>query len=619
MTTNAIILCAGRGRRLGALTDEQPKPLVQVNGVSMLDNAVQNLIKTGYRRVTVVVGYQAQKIKEALKGYRCQIDIHLINNPQWETTNNIFSLYLARNELQGDTTLLEGDIFFDVSVLKSLNDQPAWSNVGAVSELTVMMEGAFVTAAENGQVEGFFSTKAGDHHAVPRPLKTVNLYRLSADYCFFLQKQLMDKIRAGQTDIYYEHLFQDALNNSYTFQTVEVPATKWIEIDNAFDLALGEYQFSDNQHDQLKRQHGGYWRYPITDFSLIYNLHFPPRELKEKIYQRFDQIMLNYPANQRLFIGHIAHFLGVDSNHLVIGNGVSEFIKALPRVIPGRVINVEPSFNEYAACFNEANVIPFRLTEENNFNLDVNALLEVVHQEKPKAVIIITPNNPTGRLVSKEEIVKFYRGTETLGTLLIVDESFLDFSDQRDTSSFLGNLKEYPRIVVFRSMSKTFGIGGLRLGYGATANFEFLNALRNEMPIWNINGFAEEFLLNLPQYRNEYVQSCKKIRCDTDALVEGLRMLDELFVYDTDSNFIMCKIKNRNFTSNQISRRLLDKHNIYIKECSGKDMKDATYFFRLSCRTSEENQRLIAAMRDVFEECNATAAVELQLANLYGV
>ncbi|MGB8954569.1 MAG: histidinol-phosphate transaminase, partial [Tumebacillaceae bacterium] len=300
--------------------------------------------------------------------------------------------------------------------------------------------------------------------------------------------------------------------------------------------------------------------------------------------------------------------LGIDKNHLVIGNGVAEFIKALPRVFKGRVVNVEPSFNEYAACFGER-TIPFSVDESNNYDLDMDALIDVVHSEQPEAVVIITPNNPTGRLVSKEDLIKLYEETEALGTILIVDESFLDFSSQREEATFLGSLEEYPRILIFRSMSKTFGIGGLRLGYGATANLEVLGALRSEMPIWNINGFAEEFLLNLPQYNDEYLQSCDNVRRDTDELVEGLRTLGDLTVYDTESNFIMCKVHEKRFTANQIARRLLEKHAIYVKECSGKDMQDAAYFFRLSARTSAENKRLIEAMQDVFAELKSANGI----------
>ncbi|MGB8957259.1 MAG: phosphocholine cytidylyltransferase family protein, partial [Tumebacillaceae bacterium] len=303
MMKQAMILAAGRGKRLGVLTEDQPKPLTQVNGITMLDNAVQHLIDAGYDRLTVVIGYEGEQIRQALDAYRGKIDLCFIENPQWATTNNIYSLYLARNELRGEVTLLEGDIFFDASVLAALDAQQAGRSYLAVSPLNSLMEGAFVQTGEAGEVTGFYSTKDGSHHSAEQAWKTVNLYRLSADLSAFLQEALERKIQAGDTDLYYELLFRDALENGHGFQAVEVPTAAWVEIDNAYDMVLGEYQFSEHKHDQLKGQYGGYWRYPITDFTLIYNFHFPPQELKTKMIERFDHIMLNYPANPRLFTG----------------------------------------------------------------------------------------------------------------------------------------------------------------------------------------------------------------------------------------------------------------------------------------------------------------------------
>lgn len=590
----AVLLCAGRGKRMGSLTNDKPKPLVEVNGVPILENAVQKLIQANYKSLVIVIGYQAKQIIDTLKPYEDQIQITYIHNDKWDITNNIYSLWLAKEELKEDFTLLEADLFIGSTVLNTLSEVSNNNNYVLVSPLNNLMEGNCVEIDEEGKIINFDSTKNDDFTYSNNKLKTLNIYRFNSSFSQRMIKILNEEISIGNTNIYYEEVFKKLHSEEgIEFHTLTLPANTWYEIDNMYDLKIGEFQFSkENKLDILKNQHGGYWRYPITDHALIYNFHFPPDDMKKKIQSRFDDLLLNYPSSSKFIINYLSDFLNLSKEQLVLTNGVSEIIKVLPHIFEGHVGLIEPSFNEYSNSLGEK-AKTFYVEELNDFTINFNRLIQFVHKEKLSAIVIVTPDNPTGKTHDKNDLLKLYNETEELDLNIIVDESFIDFSDNADDTTFLNELNLYPRITVLKSMSKTFGIGGLRLGYAASSNSLFLEKLKKEIPIWNINGFAEEFILNLTSYNEEYKESCLIVRRETDLLYEELKNINDLKVFPTDSNFILCKILDENITSNDLANYLLNNFNIYIKECSGKKMDQSEFFFRVSSRTLEDNIKLV--------------------------
>jgi histidinol-phosphate/aromatic aminotransferase/cobyric acid decarboxylase-like protein len=145
-------------------------------------------------------------------------------------------------------------------------------------------------------------------------------------------------------------------------------------------------------------------------------------------------------------------------------------------------------------------------------------------------------------------------------------------------------------------MSKAYGICGLRIGYLLTANIAFAQAVRNGVHIWNINGFAEEFLRILPAYRNDFVQSCKKVMLDRDKLYEMLCAIEGLKVYKPDANYIFCRLPDSALSAPEFTRNLFIKHNMYIKHCQGKTLPDSDRYIRIASRTQLENCKLVEAI-----------------------
>jgi histidinol-phosphate/aromatic aminotransferase/cobyric acid decarboxylase-like protein len=154
-------------------------------------------------------------------------------------------------------------------------------------------------------------------------------------------------------------------------------------------------------------------------------------------------------------------------------------------------------------------------------------------------------------------------------------------------------------MAILKSMSKAYGICGLRIGYLLTANLEFAKSVRNGIHIWNINGFAEEFLRILPQYKQVFEDSCEKVKIDRDTFYNKLCAINGMTVFKPDANFIYCRLPDAALSGPEVTKRLFIEHNIYIKDSVGKTQPDADRYIRIASRTQKENNTLIDALMDV--------------------
>lgn len=180
--------------------------------------------------------------------------------------------------------------------------------------------------------------------------------------------------------------------------------------------------------------------------------------------------------------------------------------------------------------------------------------------------------------------------------MLIVDESFIDFASNRNQATLATNLDAYPNLAIFKSMSKAYGICGLRIGYMLTANASFADKVRAGIPIWNLNGFAETFLKMAPEYRDEFEVSCAQVRLDRDRFYEDLCSIAGLRVYKPDANYIFCRLPDRAPSGPEVAKTLFVDHNLYIKHCAGKSMPESDRYLRIASRTQEENRHLVAVL-----------------------
>ena len=299
----------------------------------------------------------------------------------------------------------------------------------------------------------------------------------------------------------------------------------------------------------------------------------------------------------------VGRIINQPAERIVVGNGAAELIKIVSGHISDKLVVAVPSFNEYANAAPSGRVVEFPL-EFPSFQIDVNKFAAEATRIRADVAVVVSPNNPTSMLVPKPDLIWLARELETHDCMLIVDESFLDFAENPDQLTMEREIESCGNVAIIKSMSKAYGICGLRIGYMVTANSEFAEAVRNGVHIWNINGFGEEFLRLLPDYKQEFIESCKQVRTDRDNLYKKLRGIKGMTVFKPDANFVFCRLPDNARSGPEITRKLFIEHNMYIKDSVGKTQPDSDRYLRIASRTEAENCRLVEALISVIDSAD---------------
>ena len=353
----------------------------------------------------------------------------------------------------------------------------------------------------------------------------------------------------------------------------------------------------EERYEYISNQHGGYWRHNFIDHNYLYNLYFPPEEFFSYASDHIKQLVLNYPVAQNDLACLVGDLISQSPEKIAVGNGAAELIKIIAGM--GRKIIVPvPSFNEYVNAAPVGNVVQFDLPQPS-FQLDVDKFADAAIRCKAELAVVVSPNNPTSLLVPKEELVRLTKLLAPHNCMLIVDESFIDFARNGDTETLENEIEKHHNLTIFKSMSKAYGICGIRIGYMLTANSEFLASVRQGLHIWNINGFAEEFLRLAPQYKQRFRESCAQVMEDRDLFCKQLGSIPGMTVYPPDANYIFCRLPDHSISGPELTKKLFVDHNIYIKHCAGKTMPESDRYLRIASRTQPENLRLVEALQDI--------------------
>jgi len=596
----AVILAAGVGDRLRPLTDRLPKCLVPVNGVPILVNTLTHLADSGIRETVIVVGHLKEIIFKRIGDRFRGMKITYVESERYATTNNIYSLWLAREYLDGDILLLEADVYFERELLHRLLNAGG-ENHAVVAHHQSWMSGTVVRLDDEDNIETMVQSRyQGPDFDYSNTFKTVNIYRFGDR---FLREHFLPcldaTIASGNVHDYYETVLNDICGrNGLTLAAVRCDDTSWIEIDNQDDLTAANYLFAskEQRYEYISSLHGDYWRYNFVDHALLYNLYFPPEALLNDLYIHLRDLVLNYPSGQNVMAKLMATLIDQPSERIIVGNGASELIKVIGRRLKRHLIVPVPSFNEWVNAVPEGFVTESVL-EPPTFQLDVERFAREAVDCSADIAIVLNPNNPTSIAVPKAALKWLVKQLAERDILLIIDESFIDFTENAGEATMETETMWYRNLAIIKSLSKCYGIGGLRLGYLLTNNSQFASSVREEIPIWNINAFAEAFLRLVPRYRKEFAHSCELVRVACNGLYRHLSTIPGLTAYQPDANFILCRVPDDAISGSELTRQLFIEHNILIKHCAGKMMPEADRYVRIASRTEVENQALTVALR----------------------
>ena len=598
----AIILAGGMGRRLGEFTRDNTKCMVAVNGVRLIDRLLTQLSSLSLRRVVIVTGYEGQKLQAYVGSSYKGLPVEYVHNPIYDKTNNIYSLSLAREQLQEDDTLLiESDLIFEDALFRMILDCPD-PNVALVSKYESWMDGTMVRIDDERNIVTFIPKKAFKYSDTASYYKTVNIYKFSREfssdhYVPFLEAYL----RVLGNNEYYEQVLRViTLIDTCNFKALPLSGQKWYEIDDVQDLRIAEAIFAGDEDrlEKIQRSYGGYWRYPsLLDFCYLVNPYFPTDRMIEEMKANFETLLREYPSGMGINSMLAAKYFGIRQAYACVGNGAAELIKSLMRYIDGNIGVVYPTFEEYPNRKEKHTIIPF-LPQNADFSYGADDLMRFFGDKDLQALLLINPDNPSGNHIAKTDVLRLSEWCGSRNVRLVVDESFIDFSEHSVADSLLedGILERYPRMAVMKSISKSYGVPGLRLGVLASADTDLISGMKKDVAIWNINSFAEFYMQIFGKYESDYRRACEKFVAERNRFQSELQTIPYLRVIPSQANYFLCEVTDR-YSATELTRILLNRFNILIKDCSSKKgFAGRGEYVRIAVRNKADNMKMMAAL-----------------------
>lgn len=600
----AIILAAGMGKRLGDYTHENTKCMLEVNGIKLIDRALECLQDIHVSRVVLVVGYKGQNVKDYVgtdyKGTR----IVYVDNPIYDKTNNIFSLYLAKDYmLEEDTILLESDLIYEPSVVKKLfsDDFP---NIALVDKYESWMDGTVVTIDEDSHITRFIDKDHFKFEEIKNYYKTVNIYKFSKE---FSSKYYVPFLTAYSTALgnneYYEQVLRVILHlHDAPLKALPLSGETWYEIDDVqdLDIASGMFAPTDQEHfNAISSRFGGFWRYPqMLDYCYLVNPYFPPQKMIDEMKASFESLLRDYPSGMKVNALLASKNFGVKTDYIVVGNGAAELIKALMEGYTGVLGNVLPTFEEYPNRIAPENLVQY-IPQSKDFHYSASDLIHFFGDKPIDTLLLINPDNPSGNYIPFSDLLGLIKWTKDKDIRFIVDESFVDFADVEGPKSLLNNeiLSENKHLVIVKSISKSYGVPGLRLGILASGDIDLITHLKKEVAIWNINSFGEFYMQIYEKYHKDYDKACKSFIEERRIFNQELNEVPFLRVVPSQANYYLCEVISR-FSSRELAFMLLKK-NILIKDCGTKKAFNGGNYIRLAVRDRKDNSYLVEVLKSL--------------------
>lgn len=598
----AIILAAGMGRRLGEYTKDNTKCMLPVNGVKLIDRTLDQLVKLALKRVVIVVGYKGQNLIDYIGDRYDGLKIEFVENPIYDKTNNIYSLALAKDKLQEDDTLLiESDLIFDDGMFSLLTKNP-YPNLALVAKYETWMDGTMVRLDDDNNIVNFVPKAAFDYNETDSYYKTVNIYKFSREFSQTKYVPFLEAYsKAVGNNEYYENVLRIiSFLNSHDLKALPITNEKWYEIDDKQDLDIAEALFADEK-DLLRKYYGrfgGFWRFPqMLDFCYLVNPYFPTPRVVDEMRANFQTLLTQYPSGMKVNTIIASKCFGVSEDYIIPGNGAAELIKALMEDLTGKVGTIRPTFEEYPNRLPKEKLVTF-IPKDNTYRYSADDLMTFFDANPVDTLLIINPDNPSGNFIPKADLLRLCDWSAQRNIRLMIDESFVDFSEDWENNSLLHDelLEQYPQLIVMKSISKSFGVPGIRLGILASADKQLIAGMKKQVSIWNLNAFAEFFMQIYNKYEKDYKTACGKFLKERADFEQQLRSISFLRVMPSQANYFLCEILPPR-TANEVVLYMLKHHNILTRDCSNKPGLDGKQYMRIAVRNHEDNTRLIAGLR----------------------
>ncbi|MBO4391316.1 MAG: aminotransferase class I/II-fold pyridoxal phosphate-dependent enzyme [Lachnospiraceae bacterium] len=617
-----VILAAGVGSRLKELTGDRPISMIEVNNEPLLKRMLRQMDALGLDGITVVTGYKKEMPEELIREVSPEMKtpVSVVENPCYESTDACGSLFCAIKSLGSKAEegifLAESDGLYDDGLFSLMMETGAEDAV-LTAPPRVWVDGPIMQTDEKGAVcrrilfENFYLED-------PKTcIQAIHLYRISENG---VKKVLLPYFEQGTEGA--SSVEEAVRNNDFLKKATVVDAylacrevalvpcdagrLPWYEINDLHDLDLAQSMFAtgDDKLSRYLHRFGGYWRYDhMLDFCYLVNPFFPNERFMAEMTRHFERLLREYPSGMHINSLLAGKFFNMAEDYILVGNGTSELIKVLmEEELSGRVGVIYPTFEEYANRYDKDRLVPF-LSKDTEFYYDADMLMNFYEDKGIDALLIVNPDNPSGNYLESSQILRLAEWGSKKGIRIIVDESFVDFACVKEAPTLLEQslLAAWPNLIVLKSISKSYGVPGLRLGVLATGDLELIRRAKKEVAIWNINSFGEYFMQIMHAYRPDFEDAMERFKGVRERYLTKLRKVPGIHVYDTQANYVLCRV-DAPIASRDLAARLLNESDILIKDLHGKNGFDGESYIRLSVKTDEENDAMVRELSRVMSE-----------------
>jgi histidinol-phosphate/aromatic aminotransferase/cobyric acid decarboxylase-like protein/choline kinase len=562
----------------------------------------------GAVEVIVVTGYRADEVEGHLRTQHPGVTFTFLRNSRYAETNNIYSLALAFEHVaagtHGDGTglpvlVVEADLVVEPAVFDRLMASP-YDNVALVDRYHSGLDGTVVSVSGDVVTGVFPSHRQHAGFDFSDKYKTLNIYRFAWDFVVGpLHRLVSYYARSIDANCFYEVIIGIliALQREPVHAAI-LQGERWAELDDPSDLAAARFVFEPAARgDILRRSHGGWWHHDVVDHCYLRNMYFPTGGMLSELRHQLPTLIHSYGSSQRVLREKLGWALLLDDGPLRVWNGASEAFPVLARHAAGRRVHVpSPTFGEYERAFPDA--LPF----SDDGHVDLAALSARV--APGDVVVFVNPNNPTGTTMPATDLVAFARARP--GVEVVVDESFLDFSTGPSVIDLCRGDGGAPacapdNVIVLKSLSKCWGMPGLRLGFTWSTSAAWNARVDAELPIWNVNALAERVIELVLKHRDALAASFTQSRADRDGLRQRLLQIPGLLVAESGGNFVTVRVGTPAVAA-RVTDHLLQTRGLWVKDLSPRL---GTGALRLAVRTPAENARLVEALAASLSDARA--------------
>jgi histidinol-phosphate/aromatic aminotransferase/cobyric acid decarboxylase-like protein/choline kinase len=526
------------------------------DGVPLLHRSVTKLAESGVSDLILGVGFEKESvILPPVKS----MSIHRVENKEWDKTNNIHTLnlcveYVRSRNLDFDNIfLIEGDVYLGDMVLARLLMEK--ESTAAVLPASYTKRGSCVSVDDQSYIRILRDNREWND---PTIFKLANVYKLTKEDFFELGRQLPRRNKSQ----YYEAIMGELIGQVRLKAVIDGNCR---EIDNAYD----RFCLLDSEHldyDAVRSNWGGLWRRSIQDHFFISNPFYPSPFIRDRLKYTFEALISNYPSGRTRLNAMLRAFSNVDSAFpLFAVNGASEAIRILENHFREKgtafCLRFAPTFGEY---------MRFDLTDP----------------KRAQGVIVVSPNNPTGEHIDISDLIELLKTHE----YVLLD---LSLNTEKDRP-YLELVLEHPNLIVIKSLSKLFGIPGIRLGYAAVSDRTFRN-FESALPIWNINSIAEGFLELHLDSLSDYERSIEQWQDASLTLQEELESIFPPEDLSVTPVFITVA------STVELAKLLYRDYGIFVADLTSK-FSDGRFHTRVGVKSREQNDYLKYALKSLLQK-----------------